>query len=336
MNKKLHINIFILATLVCLVAISLPAQAQTSASYLYHLSNFNGPVASLWARIAVDQQEGEIYTLNHSDSTIQIFSDTAMQTFGFGENLALAAAVDIAAGKDGEIYVLYRSPANTVRHLDYRGELLEDIVIDGRTGGLQSFSPDFVDYQAGNLYLADAKNMQVVVASTTGDIQQTYDFRALITAKVKAPAEGKELSPAQQLQLRDKLKALKDADFNGFSVDERGNIYFTVAPIFSAYRMSPQAELQAFGIAGGAPGKFGVVASIEADSKGNIFVSDRLRCVVLMFDRELNFLTEFGYRGSEPQNLVVPDDIAIDERSNMIYVAQAANLGVSVFRINND
>ena len=55
-----------------------------------------------------------------------------------------------------------------------------------------------------------------------------------------------------------------------------------------------------------------------------------------MFDRELNFLTEFGYRGSEPQNLVVPDDIAIDERSNMIYVAQAANLGVSVFRINND
>ena len=334
MNKKFHINIFMLATLTCLVAIALPARAQTSVSYLYHLSNFNGPVASQWARIAVDQQEGEVYTLNRTDSAIQIFNDTAMQTFGFGENLALASAVDIASGENGEMYVLYRFPMATVRHLDYRGEPIGEIKANAIAEELASFQPDFLDYQMGNLFLADAKAMRVVVISTTGELLQNYNFRALISKQIKAEAKGKDLNRAQQKKIEEDLAALKGADFNGFSVDRKGNIYFTIAPLFSAYRATPGAKVEAFGIPGGAPGKFGVVASIEADSQGNIFVSDRLRSVVLMFDKEFNFQTEFGYRGSEPQNLTVPDDIAIDEDNTKIYVAQAANLGVSVFRIN--
>lgn len=313
-----------------------PVQAQTSASYLYRLSDFSGPVASMWARIAVDQAKGEIYTLNRSDSVIQIFNDTAMQVFDCGEDLALASSVDIAAAENGELFVLYRSPAATVRHLNYRGELINEFKIVAAEQGLHRFNPVYLDYKGGNLYLADAEKMQVVVASTEGGIEHSFDFRKQIEGQIRAAMKNEDLRETQRKRLEDKLTALKGADLTGFSVDTKGNIYFTIAPLFAAFRATDKAELEEFGTPGGAPGKFGVIASISADSEGNIFVSDRLRCVVLMFDTKFNFLTEFGYRGEQPDNLVVPDDIAIDERTGRIYVAQAANLGVSVFSITHD
>ncbi len=156
MNRKLRINIFVLATAACLSVFSLPLWAQTSAGYLYHLSDFNGTVQSLWARVSVDPRHGEVYTLNRSDAAIQIFSDTAMQVFGYGEGLSLAAALDIASGDHGDIYLLTRSPVPTVRHLNYRGEQIDRLLIDD-LGCEGSFQPDYIDYRAGRLFLADAE-----------------------------------------------------------------------------------------------------------------------------------------------------------------------------------
>lgn len=326
--SKLHIATSVALTLL----IGSIAHAQPSASYLYRLSDFSGPVASLWARIAVDQQAGEIYTLNRSDAIIQIFNDTAMQIFACGENLTLASAIDIAAAENGELLVLYRSPRATVRHLDYRGALLNEIKIS--TAG-QDFNPAFLDYQDGKLYLADAEKMQVVVTALNGEVIISYNFRQQISEKIRAAMKQDDLRETQRKRLEEKLAALKGADLTGFSVDPQGNLLFTIAPLFTAFRVTAQGEMVEFGTPGGAPGKFGVIASISADRDGNIFVSDRLRCVVLMFDNQLNFLTEFGYRGEHPDNLVVPDDIAIDGQTGRIYVAQAANLGVSVFSIKH-
>ena len=90
-----------------------------------------------------------------------------------------------------------------------------------------------------------------------------------------------------------------------------------------------------FGSPGSAPGKFGVVAGITTDKFGNVFVSDRLRSVVMIFDSKFNFQTEFGYRGTQPDSLIVPDDIVVDDEKGLLYVAQAANRGVSVFKLKN-
>ena len=236
----------------------------------------------------------------------------------------------------GELYVLYRSPAATVRHLNYRGELIREFKIVAVEQEFQNFTPAYLDYKAGNLYLADAGKMQVVVASTTGEIHRRFNFRKQIEGQIRAEMKNETLRESQFKRLQDKLAAIKGADLTGFSVDNKGNIYFTIAPLFAAFRSTAENNLEEFGTPGGAPGKFGVIASISADTEGTIFVSDRLRCVVLMFDNNFNFLTEFGYRGEQPDNLVVPDDIAIDERNGRIYVAQAANLGVSVFSIKHD
>jgi hypothetical protein len=69
-----------------------------------------------------------------------------------------------------------------------------------------------------------------------------------------------------------------------------------------------------------------------ADASGYVYVTDWLRSVVLVFDASLNFQNEFGYRGCRPSSLIVPDDVATD-RSGNVYVARAANHGVSVFSV---
>jgi len=327
-NFSRHIALSAIFTL--LIGGIVQAQIQMSASYLYRLSDFNGPVASLWARIAVDPEQGEVFTLDRSDNLIGIFNQTAMQTYGFGDDLRLASASDIAAGANGEIFILYRHPAGSIKHLDYRGMPIADIRIDQA-----GFQPDFVDYQDGKLYLADSGRMQVMLTSLDGTIVQSYDFRRKIGELIKNATKDQELNEARRKKIREDIEKLTGAIFGGFSVDPVGNIYFTLGSLFTAYRYIPgDDQLQGFGISGSAPGKFGVVASICADSQGNIFVSDRLRSVVLMFDATLQFQDEFGYRGTRPHNLIVPDDIAIDEQNRRIYVAQAANRGVSVFGLS--
>jgi DNA-binding beta-propeller fold protein YncE len=61
-------------------------------------------------------------------------------------------------------------------------------------------------------------------------------------------------------------------------------------------------------------------------------VADKLKCVISVFDRSFQFLTEFGGRGNGPGNLIVPQALAMDG-SDRLYVIQAGNRGVSVFRM---
>jgi hypothetical protein len=95
--------------------------------------------------------------------------------------------------------------------------------------------------------------------------------------------------------------------------------------------MTPDKHVQAFGARGSSPGKFNVVSGIAADDKGNIYLTDTLRCVVMVFDKELNFRKEFGFRGLEPGNLIAPMELAVN--SDRVYVAQTRSRGVSVYRM---
>ena len=78
-----------------------------------------------------------------------------------------------------------------------------------------------------------------------------------------------------------------------------------------------------------------MLAGIAIDSKGNLLVADKLRCVVMAFDKDFTFVSEFGYRGTRPQNLIVPDDVAIDQKDR-VYVSQGRQRGVSVFALAHD
>ncbi len=118
----------------------------------------------------------------------------------------------------------------------------------------------------------------------------------------------------------------------GFTADEAGNIFFTIPTLFQVYKFSADGHLTSFGRPGSAAGRFGVIAGVATDAEGNLFVTDKLKCVVMMFDKDFNFVTEFGYRGTRPENLIVPDDIAVDGKDRL-YVSQGRRRGISVFAL---
>jgi hypothetical protein len=169
--------------------------------------------------------------------------------------------------------------------------------------------------------------MLVIAVDEAGRFQRGYNLSRQIKPFVPRDEVRRELA------INDwRKKQLDNINLNGFTVDEQGTIFFTVPVLFSAFRLSPRGELTAFGKSGSGKGKFGVASGIATDDMGYIYVSDRLRSVVLVFDRNLRFQTEFGYRGNQPSNLIVPDDLAVDSSGN-VYVGQAANRGVSVFKV---
>ena len=328
---------FILVGIATLPVRAASAGSSLQATYQYSLSDFSGPVRSLWARVAVDPQEGEVYTLDTANAEARIFNDTAMQVHAYGEEYGLGSASDLAVAEGGEVFLLFgRRSRGQLLHLDYRGALIETIEISDLPPEFTPFQGDFLDYREGELYLADAGAMKVIVLSRDGRFTRGIDIRSHLLGTMKAGLQDAGLRESQRERRQKEVEALGQAAMGGFSVGADERLHFTLPTLFSAYRMQWDGSFDSFGTSGGARGKFGVIAGIETDGQGNIYVADHLRCVVLVFDKDFNFQTEFGYRGPGVHNLLVPDDIAVDERHGKLYVSQAANLGVSVFSLKTN
>jgi len=153
--------------------------------------------------------------------------------------------------------------------------------------------------------------MRIAVTDENGLFEKGYDLFSIL--KVEDNKRG-------------------DTVIGGFSLDREGNMLFTVPVFFSAYTLSPEGKVRSFGIPGSAPGRFGIVGGIVADDRGNYYVADRLKCAVIIFDKNFKFQKEFGYRGSRPHNLIGPKDLALDNQGRL-YVSQLRGRGVSVFKI---
>lgn len=295
--------------------------ATLQASFQYLLSDFSGPVPSQWARLDFDPRQQEIYTLSQGSNEVRIFNRQGMEIFAFGGDGEILAAMDIATGHDGEIFILSRSlRRGTIQVFNFRGESQAAITIGTLPEAFQNFTPDQMEYEDGLFYLLDSAQLQIVVVQADGTFRNGHDL---------AP----EFERMADEQDPEKKKSLVH-EISGFGVGADHSIYFTAASLFSAFRLNPDGTLDTFGAAGSGPGKFGVVSGIGADPQGNIYVADRLRSVVMVFTRELVFQGEFGYRGDRPENLIVPDELVIDPLDQRVFVAQAANKGVGVYAIS--
>jgi DNA-binding beta-propeller fold protein YncE len=295
--------------------------AELRASFQYLLSDFSGPVRSQWARLAFDPVHQEIYTLTQGLNEVRIFNRQGMEIFAFGGEGDIVSAVDIAAGENGSIYVLARNfQKHAIQLLNFRGEPESNVSLKGLPKEFKSFRPDRMEYRNGRLYLLDSRSLRIVVILTDGTFVREHD----LAGEFYRVAD--ELDP-------DKKKSL-ELEISGFSVADDGCLYFTAPTLFSAFRLNRDASLDGFGRSGSGPGKFGIVSGIVADEQGNIYVADRLRSVVMIFDRKFVFQGEFGYRGDKPEDLIVPDELVIDTMGNRIFVSQAANKGVGVYSVS--
>jgi hypothetical protein len=285
------------------------AAAQVRADYRYALSNFSGRLPYDWARVCVDQVREETYVIYAN--LVRIFNASGMEVFSFGDDLNLGQIVDIAVDRNGDIILLsYRDSRSIVTRCNYRGEPVGSVEIKNLPAGL-GFDANRMVSRNGLFYFATLGASSVIITDENGEFRERIEFLPLIDEDERQKA---------------------GAEMSGFSVDQENNVFFTVPVLFKAYKYSPDRKLTWFGKPGSAPGKFGVVAGIAADNWGNLLVVDKLKCVVMVFDKNFNFLVEFGYRGARPENLMVPDDIAVDRRGQL-YVTQGRKRGISVFAL---
>ncbi len=300
----------------CLIAmcLSTAASATVDTSFLYSLSDFNGPITKLnWASIFTDEASDEVYVLNRSKRSIKVFNKHGMELYSFGQDATLGSVRDGTVHPDGDIFLLsydYESDTTRVIRCNYRGEPKSTIEFQNFPADFEGLKPTRIDYLHGQLYFIDKREMKILVTDEEGVFKRGLDLRIAL-----------EITEEER----------EDTGVSGYSVAKDGGILFTVRAHFSAYKLYPNGRLIAFGQEGQSPGKFGVVGGITVDDHGNYLVTDTLRCVVLIFDSNFKFQKEFGYRGRMPHNLVAPMDLAfLDDR---LYVAQRGKQGVvSVFR----
>ncbi len=126
----------------------------------------------------------------------------------------------------------------------------------------------------------------------------------------------------------------------GLSFDKEGNLLVADTHYFRMLVYTPQGKLLEDRILGGtlgnAPGQFGLVTDAVQDSKGNYYIAeygeyDRIQ----KFDRDGNFLFQWGGHGSEEGQFVRPQNLAIDE-NDCIWVADACNHRIQVFDARTD
>lgn len=291
------------------------------ATFLHLLSDFSGPVRSQWARLHFDPKRQELYTLTIGVNEVRIFNRHGMEIFAFGDTGDLVSAVDIAADEAGDIYILARDFRKyAIQRLDYRGQPKAMITLKELPDNFREFIPDRMEYHNGLFHLVDSPALQLVTIAADGTFQQGYDLAAeLLELK-------EELDPED--------KKSHELEISGFGVGDDGRLYLTVPTLFRAFRLNRDGALDMFGTSGSAPGKFGVISGIAADDHGNIYVADRLRSVVMIFDHTFSFQGEFGYRGDRAEDLIVPDDLALDQINHHVFVSQAANKGVGVYSVD--
>lgn len=307
-----------LAVFFLTVAVS-PAGASNGirATHLYNLSDFTGDVPYNDAKIAIDRGHDEVYVL--FQNYMRIYNSAGMEVYGFGNDPALGWIRDLTVDEKGDIILLSygerlvdadRWNYHLVR-CNYRGQARGNIDVRSLPPEFSRILPQNIFYREGRFILVSRIQMMAVETDRNGVYRKGYNFADLL----EIPEEDR---PNTQIF--------------GFSVDGQGNMLFTVPTLFQAFRVSPEGDVSSFGKGGSAPGLFGVVSGIVSDDQGNILVSDSQRNVVMVFDPKFQFVMEFGYYGSKPQNLVRPRDIAMGN-DGKLYIVQLGQRGISVFSV---
>lgn len=328
MKQLSIIRTLAIAASLLLVVVSVSEGAAISVSYAYNLADFSGAIPYMWAKLATDPTYSEVYVMDPKTKDIRIFNETGMEVFRFGEEGEFAWARDLTADEEGNIYLLNLRPEGfSITQCNFRGEPVSEIRVEGMPEEFAGIRPTLMEYSGGKLYLADTSRLAIVVTDVEGRFDRIYDVKKMIAEsedEFRAKKKGEKAAAESPTEVN---------DISGFGVDSSGNMYFTISTLFAAFRLSPEGKLRSYGKSGSTPGSFGIAAGIDADDMGNIYVADRLRCAVIVFDRNFKLVTEFGFRGYRPGNLIVPDEVAV-ARDGRLFVSQSANRGVSVYSIS--
>jgi DNA-binding beta-propeller fold protein YncE len=295
---------------------AVPPPHNVKAKYLYDVSDNTGTVGSSWANLTYDAEHKELYVVDQHDATVGIFNDVGMEIYRFGDDAEMGTIVGIDVMEGGDLLTLSMDQGKPVLHrCNFRGDPKQRIELSKVPPDFgKDFAPETVAFRGGKLYLAQRGSMKVLIADASGACLEAHDY-------------------FHELGL-DKLRDLRAGSpgMRAFTVAADGTMLFTVAPMFKVFVIGPDGKASSFGQRGGAPGKFNITGAAVRDEHGRIFVSDILKCAVLVFDDKFEFLGQFGQRGWDPGDLIAPFDLAVAD--GKLFVSQSGGRGVSVYEIS--
>jgi hypothetical protein len=306
------------------------ARATAKGTYLYDLSNFSGTIPLSSARISVDNFHKEVYVI--AGDIIRIFNAQGMEIYSFGEDLNVGVYYDVTVDPEGNIYVLsfsYKQSRQIITLCNYRGEAIREIKLTNVPPEFSSV-PNRIIYRNGTLYFVLENEMKVFMTDTNGVFKQGIDLFSLMDIK-----PGKRLGEIEKKEGKPEEVKRSEYGIDGFFIDDEGNMLFLCPVTATAYVVSPDKKVKSFGKRGSAPGHFGVPRGMARDKAGDYLVSDILRCVIMIFDSNFVFVSEFGQRGWGPGDLIGPTQLAVDNDSK-VYVSQLGERGISVFKIKGE
>lgn len=307
-------TIILFAAFVLITTTTSVSAGDYTASFLYSLSDFSGTKPFSSARINQDFTKNEIYAM--IGEAVSIFNSSGMEIYRFDYDSNIGIVSDVAVLGNGQLAILAsKGPLTRLVRCNFRAELLGNIDLKGFPPDYAGFSPDRIYFRNGSLYLVSLSAMRVMITDEDGLFIKGIDL-------------AKELGMTE--------KEREESGLGGFAIDKEGGFVFSIPSTAKVYLLSTDGKTRVFGRRGSAPGRFGVATGVALDKNGNILVADKLRCVVMVFDRT-NFalLKEFGNRGFKPGDLIGPDDILVDSK-NKVYVSSLRNRGISVYQLSSN
>ncbi len=305
--------------IVLLGALLSPHRAGAVAvSYLYNLSNFSGAVPYNDVKLYVDRRNDEIYAA--VGNAIRVFNASGMEIYRFDVDPRPGTVFDLAVEESGDLLLLTLAfdPAEPghgwfITRCDYRGQPVGRITVAGFPKEFASFRPNVMIDRGERLLLASLAQFQAVEIDRSGQFQKGYDLAKLVGIKETERSRN---------------------DIAAFSMDPRGNMLLTVPTMFKVFVVSPAGRATDFGGPGSSPGLFGNVAGVVADDRGDVIVADKARGVVMIFNDRFEFVSEFGSGDDGRPALTRPTDLVMG-RSGRLYVTQARERGVAVFKLDD-
>jgi hypothetical protein len=290
-----------------------PRLPSVEATFAHELSTPNGPVLLSWPSLAYDRAHDELFVV--AEGFVRIFDASGMEVYRFGDDGALGNILRVAVLDDGDLILLTTlNDKRAYLRCDFRGELIETLSLTGLPKALAGFEPDQLVHRGGKLFFAERGTMRVVVTDVAGAYRHHVRLRDLVAT---ALANDPERKPPGAM--------------DGFNVDSAGNVLFTMSTLFAGGVATRSGALRLFGTRGSTPGRFNIIGGIDSDEAGNVYVTDRLRSVVSVWDRELRHLGDFGYRGDDEGSLATPFELAVG--NGKVFVTQAGKRGVKVWRV---
>ena len=296
-------------------------------SFLYKLSTLTGVIPFASPRIYADNVHKEVYVL--TGDGVFIFNTSGMETYRADHDPELGALLDMTVDNDGNLIVLSLregGPALTV--CNYRFEPQRVLRLSNLPPGFAGFRPTTLKMHDGRLYLAGDWEMKIVITDLKGEFIKGYDIVEILGKELEGKVYRKGFEKTTE-QIR------ADNGFSGFSVDTEGNMLFVLPTTGQACKLSPDGTIEQFGKRGSGPGKLGVPSAIVRDSAGNYLVADKLRRIILVYDKEQKFMTEFGSLGVRDAYMFGPDVMELGA-DGKLYVGQVARRGINVYQISNN